>query len=464
MAKFKWPRNRALSSMHTTDTRRPITPKIAMVIFLVCIAVSISAPPLFAWSVKILDKETGRPLEEAVVVRSWDRMLATPGGAVSSLVTFEEALSDKDGKFNISIFKRMLHISVPLLAPIRENNPIVFKPGYKFLVVSNKSATIELERIPATYYVRYEEAEKARGNYEIDFHETKLFKKVVEEEEKFINRLNKYVPGVWYTGFIAPHDIAVDQRNTVFVADGYGRSIIKLSPEGKQHTISRSGSGGSIDIEFDQSGNLYSFRGGSLYYDNNRISMKDLPTGDIRFALGQNKRIFLVSAYKPFLLSYDLEGNLLCRQKVPNRNSTEFEGNIQLIDIDSGLNGSIIVACSYFNPYWDKSRKRYATRNGIVIFDQNCNETLYKEIDIDRKVRSITATESGFVVADTNSIYVYDKDINLIFKEKMKGKELGIVDIQRISCDESGTYLYIVESRYERILKFNLKTREFCIR
>ena len=135
-----------------------------------------------------------------------------------------------------------------------------------------------------------------------------------------------------------------------------------------------------------------------------------------------------------------------------------------MIDIDSATDDMIIVAYSYFNPYWDKSRKTYVNRNGILIFDQNCNEAFYKEIEIDSKVRSIVATEDGFVVADRDSIYIYDKNINLKFKEEMRGKELGVVDIQRISSDNSGTYLYIIESRYERILKYNLKTREFCIR
>ena len=154
---------------------------------------------------------------------------------------------------------------------------------------------------------------------------------------------------------------------------------------------------------------------------------------------------------------------MLCKQKVPNKNSTQFEGDIQLIDIDSAPNDSIIVSYSYFNPYWDKSRKGYVNRNGILIFDQNCNETFYKEIDIDSKVRSIEATESGFVVADRNSIYIYDKNFNLIFKEKMR-EELGEVDIRRIASDKSSTYLYIIDGRYDRILKYNLKTRKYWIR
>ena len=214
--------------------KRKYTYKTLLTIFLSIFVITIFESPLFAWSGKILDKETGSPIERAVIIRSWERDWVTPAGRVSSPVTFEETLSDKDGKFNISIFKRILHVGVPFFAPISENNPIVFKPGYRFLLVREKSSIIELEKIPATYYLRYEEAKKARGNYQVDFHQTKLLKKMVAEEVEYIKRLDKYVPGVWYTGFISPHDIAIDQENSVFVADGYHRTIHKLSQKEKK--------------------------------------------------------------------------------------------------------------------------------------------------------------------------------------------------------------------------------------
>lgn len=463
--------------------------------------------PVFAWSGTIRDKETGQPIENAVIVRSWSKSHGPPGLSYEKLEAYKETISDRNGKFNI--IGRLPSLFVG------ENKPVIFKPGYKFLVVSKKSSIIKLENIPATYYLRYEEVKKARGNYEIDFHQTKLLKRIVEDEERFINSLNKYVPGVWITGFVSPRDITIDQGDNVFVADGYFRKIYKLAQKEKQARIRQGGSGGWIDIEIDQSGNLYKLTDGNLHRISiNARSYGDMwsatvkskpieksarvrishggtgvwtdksgnlynkqperkikrtpidyrPYGEKRFALLKSNKIFLIVVNKPHLLSYDLEGNLLCKQKVSNKNSTQREGNIQLIDIDSGPDDSIFVVYSYPNSYRDENRNRYVIRNGILIFDQNCNETFYKEIDIDTKVRSIEAIESGIVVADRNNIYIYDQNVNLIFKKKVWDKELGEVDIRRISSDKSGTYLYLIENRYSRILKYNLKTRKFCIR
>ena len=482
-------------------TRKRYTIRIILIIFLSSFVITIFEPSHFPWSGKIIDKETGKPLAGAVIVRSWDREYATPAGTVSSLSVFAETLSDKKGKFNIFSLVRMFKISIPLFAQIIENKPIVFKPGYRFLSVSEKSSTIELERVPATYYVRYEEIEKVRNSYDtLGYYQTNLLKKVVEGEKEFIRSLNKYVPGVLFTGLTIPIDIEIDQKDNVFITDN---GVVKMYPQkGRPNLICGGGSSlsGRKDIEVDRNENLYFFGEGYLhkinnyfqkvnlrnmgvvhgkimvyrnglveppefeqgFYRFNRTLFNGLPPRVGRFTLGQNKKVYIIAPHT--LFSYDLEGNLLCKKKISNKNSTPSEGDVQLIDIDSAPDGSIIVALSHFNPYWDKTRQSNRHRNGVLIFDQNCNETFYKEIDIDSKVISIVATKSGVIIADRNSIYIYDKNINLISKEEMKGKELGEVWVRRISSDKSGTYLYVIESRYKRILKYNLKTREFCIR
>ena len=234
--------------------KRRYTRKIILIIFLTIIAIVISVSYLYVWSGTILDNETGRPIEGAVIIRSWDREYPGPCGGFDSLATFKETLSDKDGNFNISIFKRLLHVSILIIAPIRENKPIVFKPGYRFLEVSKKTSVIKLNKVSPTYYLRYEEAEKARENNQVDFHETKLLKEIFEVEKESIKNLNKYVPGVFYTGFIYPHDIAIDQENNVFVADGYRRTIQKFSQKEKPITISRGIQGSNeINVEIDHS-------------------------------------------------------------------------------------------------------------------------------------------------------------------------------------------------------------------
>jgi HEAT repeat protein len=162
--------------------------RISSIIFTALCLISVFEPSLFAWSGKILDKETGKPIEGAVIVRSWDRVYVSPPGlgSVSIFAAFDETLSNKRGKFSISLLKRIPHVSVPLFAQIVENRPIVFKSGYKFFVCQKKESVIELERIPTIIELRKQEVKLARGNYEIDFYETDLFRRAIHKEEEFV--------------------------------------------------------------------------------------------------------------------------------------------------------------------------------------------------------------------------------------------------------------------------------------
>jgi hypothetical protein len=97
--------------------KRIYTRKIILIISLSIIAIAISVSYLYTWSGTILDNETGRPIEGTVIIRSWDREYPGLCGGIDSLATLKETLSDKDGNFNISIFKRLLHIRSLLLLP-----------------------------------------------------------------------------------------------------------------------------------------------------------------------------------------------------------------------------------------------------------------------------------------------------------------------------------------------------------
>jgi hypothetical protein len=168
---------------------------------------------------------------------------------------------------------------------------------------------------------------------------------------------------------------------------------------------------------------LYYIKGGKLY-KNNQAIIDFMPSGDVRFVLGKSNRLFIIVTYeKPYMFGYDLQDkHLLCKHEIIDINSTPFEGDVTPIDITSAPDDKIIVAYSHYHPYRDGKRRKYVNRNSIQIFDQNCNKLLNKEIDIDSKVRSIATTPSGeVIVADKNTINFFDKNINFIFKEDLKG-------------------------------------------
>lgn len=138
-----------------------------------------------AWKGVVLDKETGEPIEGAVIVRSWDRVTAGPAGTVSILIAFKETLSDRDGKF--TIFRKLPSLSIPILSWVEENSPIVYKPGYKFLVLRDKPRVIELTRIPTIPSLRKKELNEASWYIDIDFkYPTNIFLQIIAKERDFI--------------------------------------------------------------------------------------------------------------------------------------------------------------------------------------------------------------------------------------------------------------------------------------
>jgi HEAT repeat protein len=161
-------------------------PYYSMFIFRFGVLLLILLNPLqgFPWHSIVLDKQTREPIENAVIVRSWDREIAGPAGTVTSFLGMKETLTDEHGKF--MIFGKLYFPGIPLLTCVVENKPIVYRPGYKFLILDEKKSVIELEKIPTFINLRKDEVKKARGNYEVDFYETKILRDIISREEEFI--------------------------------------------------------------------------------------------------------------------------------------------------------------------------------------------------------------------------------------------------------------------------------------
>jgi hypothetical protein len=135
-------------------SRKPILGFAGALVLLLCPGIA------FSWSGVIIDKATRRPIEGAVIARSWDKYYATVAGGDSTLFTYNEAISDQKGRF--TLLPKTIPIGIPVLYGIVENRPIVYKPGYKFLILEKKISRIELEKVSTFLELREKEIENAR--------------------------------------------------------------------------------------------------------------------------------------------------------------------------------------------------------------------------------------------------------------------------------------------------------------
>jgi hypothetical protein len=73
---------------------------------------------------RVIDAETRRPIEGAVVHGTWARSHPGPGGASSSYFDSKETLTDKDGNFKIK------GVGIQILSNVEEMEINVLKTGY----------------------------------------------------------------------------------------------------------------------------------------------------------------------------------------------------------------------------------------------------------------------------------------------------------------------------------------------
>jgi hypothetical protein len=76
---------------------------------------------------RVVDADTGEPIEGVVVLGVWETEWPSPGGGVTSYYDTREAVSDKQGEFSVPGLGVRIVIN---LLPMR---PIIFKAGYEYL-------------------------------------------------------------------------------------------------------------------------------------------------------------------------------------------------------------------------------------------------------------------------------------------------------------------------------------------
>lgn len=95
------------------------------------VAVALAPTPSEAarrWKGRVVDADTGQPLEGVVVLMSWVRYEPSFGGwAGGELAGADEAITDSDGRFSI---RSRRSYTIPLVTKVSGPEIVVFKPGY----------------------------------------------------------------------------------------------------------------------------------------------------------------------------------------------------------------------------------------------------------------------------------------------------------------------------------------------
>jgi hypothetical protein len=191
-----------------------------------------------------------------------------------------------------------------------------------------------------------------------------------------------------------------------------------------------------------------------MYFDRKKISVRELYGEGLRFVV-RNDNINLINN-KTFY-AYALNGDKLTTLDISNIAN---ENDDVFTDISVVPTGEIVLAYSSFNPKWDINSNRYCYDDKVVLSNRNEWKPIGYNVNICSRIISIVQTKFGFVAADNDTIYIFDKDLNLTHKEELGGTLLGIVDIERIVLDNSESFLFLLDRRYGRILKYDLNAKE----
>jgi hypothetical protein len=76
---------------------------------------------------RVVDAETGNPIEGVVVLGVWYKVAATPAGGVSSYYDAAETVTDKNGDFEIRGLGLMILSNVDVM------DVLIFKAGYQYI-------------------------------------------------------------------------------------------------------------------------------------------------------------------------------------------------------------------------------------------------------------------------------------------------------------------------------------------
>lgn len=145
---------------------------------------------------RVIDADTGKPIEGVVVLGVWNTVIITPGGATGNFYDAQETLSDKSGEFSIP------GLGLKVLSNVAPMDVLIFKAGYEHIGMGSweslKKATFLKEKIkwegnkaiiPLKKWT-LEERRNRFGSYYVNIpnEKKKLLLKEIEKEYREIGR------------------------------------------------------------------------------------------------------------------------------------------------------------------------------------------------------------------------------------------------------------------------------------
>lgn len=99
---------------------------LAFILFLMfltsCYAARIDGP----YEGKVIDADTGQPIEGVVVLGTWSTETITPGGGTHEFYDAQETVTDKNGEFKIK------GLDLKVLSNVAPMDIFIFKSGYTY--------------------------------------------------------------------------------------------------------------------------------------------------------------------------------------------------------------------------------------------------------------------------------------------------------------------------------------------
>ena len=111
---------------------------LILLILSACYALAYPVRVEAAYKGKVIDADTGKPLEGVVVVIEWDTVTPSPGGAVHTFYDARETVTDKKGNFSIpgKFFGFLLGEYITIFKAGYAMNGEAYQHGYKFYIVN----------------------------------------------------------------------------------------------------------------------------------------------------------------------------------------------------------------------------------------------------------------------------------------------------------------------------------------
>ena len=78
---------------------------------------------------RVIDAETGQPLEDVVVLGVWYKELPSPGGTVGSYFDAQETVTNKNGDFEVK------GVGLQIFSTVSRMHVLIFKAGHEYIDV-----------------------------------------------------------------------------------------------------------------------------------------------------------------------------------------------------------------------------------------------------------------------------------------------------------------------------------------